>query len=51
MWNKIGPTIVATRAATFDLLTNRYLAEGMDSRVFRIDPPASVQWFEWITPM
>ena len=41
---------IATRAATFDLLTNRYLAEapdatvlhlgcGMDSRVFRIDPP------------
>jgi O-methyltransferase involved in polyketide biosynthesis len=23
IWNKIGPTIVATRAATFDLLTNR----------------------------
>ena len=57
IWNKIGPTIVATRAATFDLLTNRYLADhpdatvlqvgcGMDSRVFRIDPPAAVQWFD-----
>ena len=57
MWNKIGPTIIATRAATFDLLTNRYLADhpdatvlhvgcGMDSRVFRVDPPASVQWFD-----
>jgi len=57
IWNRIGPTIVATRAATFDLLTNRYLADhpdatvlqvgcGMDSRVFRIDPPAAVQWFD-----
>jgi len=57
MWSKIGCTIIATRAATFDLLTNRYLADhpdatvlhvgcGMDSRVFRIDPPASVQWFD-----
>jgi O-methyltransferase involved in polyketide biosynthesis len=57
MWNKIGCTIIATRAATFDLLTNRYLADhpdatvlqvgcGMDSRVFRADPPASVQWFD-----
>jgi methyltransferase (TIGR00027 family) len=57
MWKDIGPTIIATRAATFDMLTNRYLADhpdatvlhggcGMDSRVFRIDPPASVQWFD-----
>jgi O-methyltransferase involved in polyketide biosynthesis len=57
LWNKIGCTIVATRAATFDMLTNRYLADhpdatvlhvgcGMDSRVFRVDPPPSVQWFD-----
>jgi methyltransferase (TIGR00027 family) len=57
MWKDIGPTIIATRAATFDLLTTRFLAEhpnatvlhvgcGMDSRVFRIDPPAGVQWFD-----
>src|SRR6266498_3074360 len=57
LWSKIGCTIVATRAATFDLLTNRYLADhpdatvlhvgcGMDSRVFRVDPPANVQWFD-----
>ena len=57
MWDEIGCTIIATRAATFDLLTTRYLAEhpdatvlhvgcGMDSRVFRVDPPASVQWFD-----
>ena len=57
MWKEIGYTIIATRAATFDLLTNRYLADhpvatvlhvgcGMDSRVFRADPPASVQWFD-----
>ncbi len=57
MWSKIGCTIIATRAATFDQLTTRYLAEhpdatvlhvgcGMDSRVFRVDPPASVQWYD-----
>ena len=57
IWKKIGPTIIATRAATFDLLTTRYLADhpdatvlhvgcGMDSRVFRVDPQASVQWFD-----
>lgn len=57
IWKKIGPTIIATRAATFDLLTTRYLTDhpdatvlhvgcGMDSRVFRVDPPASVQWFD-----
>jgi O-methyltransferase involved in polyketide biosynthesis len=57
MWKEIGPAVVATRAATFDLLTTQYLANhpdatvlhlgcGMDSRVFRVDPPASVQWFD-----
>ncbi len=57
MWKDIGCTIVATRAATFDLLTNQYLADhldatvlhvgcGMDSRVFRVDPPATVKWFD-----
>ena len=57
MWSEIGSTIIATRAATFDLLTTRFLADhpdatvlqvgcGMDSRVFRVNPPASVQWFD-----
>jgi methyltransferase (TIGR00027 family) len=57
MWKDIGPAIIATRAATFDLLTSRFLTDhpdaavlhlgcGMDSRVFRVDPPASVQWFD-----
>jgi O-methyltransferase involved in polyketide biosynthesis len=57
MWRDIGCTIIATRAATFDLLTNRYLADhpdatvlhvgcGMDSRAFRVNPPASVEWFD-----
>jgi methyltransferase (TIGR00027 family) len=57
LWKDIGPTIIATRAATFDLLTNRFLADhldavvlqvgcGMDSRAFRVNPPASVQWFD-----
>ena len=57
MWKDIGPTVIATRAATFDLLTNHFLADhpdatvlhvgcGMDSRFFRVDPPASVQWFD-----
>jgi O-methyltransferase involved in polyketide biosynthesis len=57
MWKDIGCAIIATRAATFDLLTTRFLADhpnavvlqvgcGMDSRVFRINPPASVEWFD-----
>jgi methyltransferase (TIGR00027 family) len=57
MWKDIGPTIIATRAATFDQLTNRFLADhpdavavqvgcGMDSRAFRVDSPAGVQWFD-----
>jgi methyltransferase (TIGR00027 family) len=57
MWSEIGCTIIATRAATFDLLTNRFLADhpdaivlqvgcGMDSRAFRVNPPASVEWFD-----
>ena len=57
MWKDIGSTIIATRAATFDQLTQQYLAEhpnavglhvgcGMDSRAFRVNPPASVEWFD-----
>ncbi len=57
MWKDIGCTIIATRAATFDMLTKQYLADhpdatvlhvgcGMDSRVFRVDPPPTVQWFD-----
>ena len=57
MWSEIGCTVIATRAATFDLLTNSYLTDhpdatvlhvgcGMDSRVFRVDPPSTVQWFD-----
>ena len=57
IWKDIGPTIIASRAATFDLLTTRFLADhpdatvlhvgcGLDSRVFRLNPPASVQWFD-----
>jgi len=53
----MGCTVVATRAATFDELTARYLADhpaatviqvgcGMDSRVFRINPPPSVAWYD-----
>jgi O-methyltransferase involved in polyketide biosynthesis len=49
MWRAIGCTVIATRAATFDLLTTRFLADhpdavvlqvgcGMDSRAFRVDP-------------
>jgi O-methyltransferase involved in polyketide biosynthesis len=57
LWRDIGPTIIATRAATFDNLTNRFLADhpdavvlqvgcGMDSRAFRVNPPAGVEWFD-----
>jgi len=57
MWKDIGPTIIATRAATFDQLTIRFLADhpdavvlqvgcGMDSRAFRVNPPTGVEWFD-----
>jgi O-methyltransferase involved in polyketide biosynthesis len=57
MFRKVGAIVIATRAATFDLLTTRYLAEhpdavvlhlgcGMDSRVFRVEPVASVSWYD-----
>jgi len=52
----LGCMIVATRAATFDRITKQYLEEhpdavviylgcGMDSRVYRVDPPAGVAWY------
>jgi O-methyltransferase involved in polyketide biosynthesis len=48
---------IAVRAKNFDLWTTQYLREhpeatvlhlgcGLDSRVFRVDPPASVRWFD-----
>lgn len=48
---------IAIRAKNFDLWTTHYLAEhpsatvlylgcGMDSRVFRVNPPASARWFD-----
>jgi O-methyltransferase involved in polyketide biosynthesis len=57
LWKDIGPAIIATRAATFDHLTSRFLADhpdavvlqvgcGMDSRAFRVNPPAGVEWFD-----
>ncbi len=57
MWKDIGCTVIATRAATFDSLTNSYLADhpnaivlqvgcGMDSRAFRVNPPTAVDWFD-----
>jgi methyltransferase (TIGR00027 family) len=57
MWKDIGPTVIATRAATFDRLTNDFLADhpdavvlqvgcGMDSRAFRVNLPAGVEWFD-----
>jgi methyltransferase (TIGR00027 family) len=57
MWKDIGPTVIATRAASFDQLTTRFLTDqpdavvlqvgcGMDSRAFRVNPPAGVEWFD-----
>ncbi len=57
MMKNIGCTVIATRSATLDQLTKAFLAEhpdavvvqvgcGMDSRVFRTDPPASVEWYD-----
>ncbi|HBY99418.1 MAG TPA: hypothetical protein DEP84_36685 [Chloroflexi bacterium] len=49
--------LIAIRAKQLDLWTTRYLADhpnatvlhlgcGLDSRIYRIDPPASVRWFD-----
>jgi O-methyltransferase involved in polyketide biosynthesis len=49
--------IIAIRSREFDVLTVRFLGElpdaivvqlgcGMDSRVFRVDPPETVRWFD-----
>jgi len=54
-WNDI--LAIAARAKMFDLWAAEYLANnpqatvlhlgcGLDSRVYRIDPPAGVQWFD-----
>ena len=48
---------ISIRARKFDTIVNQFLFEhpdavvlylgcGMDSRVFRVDPPAGVQWFD-----
>lgn len=53
----VAPLSTAIRAKQFDLWTSAFLADhpdatvlhlgcGMDSRVFRVDPPASVHWFD-----
>jgi O-methyltransferase involved in polyketide biosynthesis len=55
--SRYDPLSIAVRARKFDLLTTRYLADspeatvlhlgcGLDSRVFRVDPPARVPWFD-----
>jgi O-methyltransferase involved in polyketide biosynthesis len=57
LWKDIGPAVIATRAATLDQLTSRFLADhpdavvlqpgcGMDSRALRVNPPAGVTWFD-----
>ncbi|RPJ49677.1 MAG: class I SAM-dependent methyltransferase [Chloroflexi bacterium] len=49
--------LIASRAKQFDLFTTEYLSAhpdatvlhlgcGLDSRVFRVDPPAGVNWFD-----
>jgi O-methyltransferase involved in polyketide biosynthesis len=54
---KVEPLAVAIRAKQFDLWTSEYLADtpdatvlhlgcGLDSRVFRLNPNASVRWFD-----
>ena len=54
---KVGPLAVAIRAKQFDLWTAQFLVEtpdatvlhlgcGLDSRVFRLNPNASVSWFD-----
>ncbi len=57
LWGHTACVTIASRAATFDAITARYLADhpdttvlhlgcGLDSRVFRIDPSSGVLWFD-----
>lgn len=54
---KVDTLSIAMRASQFDLWTNEYLADhpdavvlhlgcGLDSRVFRINPPKGISWFD-----
>ncbi|MHB8842371.1 MAG: class I SAM-dependent methyltransferase [Candidatus Aquicultor sp.] len=54
---KLRALLIAIRAKQLDLWTTRYLADhpdatvlhlgcGLDSRVYRIDPPEGVRWFD-----
>src|SRR5215469_15673988 len=54
---KVEPLSIAIRAKQFDLWTSQFLADtpnatvlhlgcGLDSRVFRLNPNASVRWFD-----
>jgi O-methyltransferase involved in polyketide biosynthesis len=54
---KVDTLSIAIRARQFDLWTTEYLTDhpdaivlhlgcGLDSRVFRVNPPASVRWFD-----
>src|SRR5512139_1116662 len=36
MWKDIGPTIIATGAATFEQLTSRYLSDHPDATVIQV---------------
>ncbi len=54
---KLHPLTIAIRAKQFDLFTNDWIAGhpastvlhlgcGLDSRVYRVDPPATIRWFD-----
>lgn len=43
---KVFDTVVAEFIASHEECTVVHLGAGMDSRVFRLDPPASVRWFD-----
>jgi O-methyltransferase involved in polyketide biosynthesis len=54
---KVDTLSIAMRAKQFDIWTTEFLADhpnatvlhlgcGLDSRVFRVDPPATVRWFD-----
>jgi len=55
--SKVHPLSIAIRAKQFDIWTAEWIAAnpdstvlhlgcGMDSRVYRLDPPAAVRWFD-----
>jgi len=55
--NKLHPLTIAIRAKQFDIFANKWISEnpesivlhlgcGLDSRIYRVNPPSKIRWFD-----